>query len=321
MPLTARSGQYVIVTIGVPFGVGGDLRVSSNGIELERVDNNLGRERNLTDQGLGFFAVDNVDPNPTPAEWRLRVSPIAIQQCALEAFTLSIRHVVAGTESAPLTIGFTVPASESFRVLGVSGRAVALEWPPCSAIQEFKLERQTGGAGGFSEIARVPSTAGVYRDTSGLPTGIQADYRLTFVKQTGPGSSVEVGSTPAISATTAALSGSVDVALSNPDRMQDPHRWRGFTSDPLKNPPFLTLALAQNAVLTRVQNDGSRDIFVTFTDTQGAKVTSVQIPAGSSVTAPFIGMRAGGNWDPVRTTGSAVGLPNVWPMKIFWREP
>jgi hypothetical protein len=49
---------------------------------------------------------------------------------------------------------------------------------------------------------------------------------------------------------------------------------------------------------------------------------SVQtVAANSSVTAPFARMLVEGAWDPVRTTGSAVGLPSLWPFRVFWQEP
>ena len=50
-------------------------------------------------------------------------------------------------------------------------------------------------------------------------------------------------------------------------------------------------------------------------------MSAIQIGAHSSVTAPFAGMLVAGTWDPIRTNGSAVGLPTVWPLAVSWMEP
>lgn len=314
MPIPARSSQYVIATIAAPWPA--DLRVSLNGTDLERVVSSNGREVQLADQGVGFFAVDNVDPNPSPAVWRVRISTPPIHQCALAPFTIAIRHVVSGAESAPLNISFA--STNTFSLVGTTGRIAVLEYSTCSPVSEFRLERRTAG-GAFANVTTLPNTGGRYRDT-GLTPSTPFQYRLVFVRTTTtPGTKFDLGSTPDVAAmTTALMSGTENLDAFRPDATVDSHHWQISTFDPLAKGG---VSLAIGAVITRVQNDGNRQIFVTFKDTKGAQVSSIPIAANSSVTSPFAGMVVAGDWDPIRTTGSASGLPDTWPMKVFWVEP
>ena len=232
---------------------------------------------------------------------------------------IEIRHVVSNTESAPLQVGFK--HADSFRVIGTSGRVVSLSKPKCTAIDELRIDRRTGG-GMFTAIKTFPRTAPdtFYRDT-GLMSSTSFEYRLVFVRfvsSSTPPQTADIAAVTASATTTQLLTGVENVAASRPAANRPPHLWRVSTFDPLARGG---VTVAVNAVITRVQNDGNRDIVVTFQDKTGARVANVQIKANSSVTMPFAGMFVEGTWDPIRTTGSAVGLPSSWPLKVFWQEP
>jgi hypothetical protein len=319
MPIQASSSQYFVITVAAPAPA--DLRVAMvpPGPNIERVVSSPARERQLADAGTPFFVVDDLDVNQNPAVWRVRVSPSPAQQCAMAPFVIAIRHVVSNTESAPLNVGFA--HAESFRVIGTSGRVVSLTKPNCTAIDELRLDRRSGGAQ-FTPIATFPrgAPATFYRDT-GLTPSTPFDYRLTFVRFVSAGPTPtknDVESVTASATTTALLSGVEQVSASPPDAMVDAHLWRVSTFDPLVRGG---VTVAVNAVITRVQNDGNRDIVMTFTDKNNARVSMQTVAANSSVTSPFAGMLVEGAWDPIRTTGSAVGLPSTWPFRVFWQEP
>src|SRR5262249_49349947 len=138
MPIQMASSQYVIVTIAAPWPADLHVDVVPGGANIERVAAvETGRQQQLKDQGTPYFVVDDVDPNPNPAVWKVRVSPPPLQQCGLMPFTIAIRHVVSNSESAPLNVAFK--HADSFRVIGTSGRVVALTMPNCTAIDELRL--------------------------------------------------------------------------------------------------------------------------------------------------------------------------------------
>ena len=216
MPIARPASQYVVATIVAPWP--GDLAVSLDGTELERVINSLARERALADAGLGFFVIDDVDVNQTPAVWTLRVSPPPLQQCSLVPFQVNIRHVLSSAKSTPLVVSFS--AMNYFRVIGTSGRVVSLERPDCTAVDETRLDRRTGN-GSFSTLATWPrGTSGFFRDTGLTPQTplVPPDARSRVAEFARvPPTRIELASSVLSMSTTALLTGSELVTASRPD--------------------------------------------------------------------------------------------------------
>lgn len=316
-PIQATSSQYVVVTVEAPSA--GDMRVgvSPSIGDIERVVASPGRERQLADQGLPFFVVDNIDVNSPVPIWTLRISPPPLEQCGLIPFTIAVRHVVGSSQSQPLNIGFM--HADSFRALGASGRKVVLRRPRCSAIDELRLERRSGSAP-FAAVTPPfagNSPADLFSDV-GLTPSTAYDYRLTFVRHLGQGMKADLAAVNESASTTALLSGDVLVTAWQPERTNDPHHWRAVTADEaIRGAPTSSIG----AVITRVQNEEDRDVFVTFEDSIGARRSAVEIKSQDSNASDFGGMRLQGVWDPIQSTGSAVGLPGTWQLRVFWREP
>ena len=305
--IIGQSSQYVIATISAPYPA--DLRVSIDGVELERVVSSLQRERQLSDEGTGFFVVDNVNPT-NPGSWVIRISPPPLQQCSLVSFNVAIRDVVSGVESLPLTLSFA--QSNSIKFVGTTGRIVALDYPECKAIDQFRLERRTGGAP-FALVTPLAAAGGRYVDQKNLTPSTAFDYRLLLVR----GPKVVASASPVTATTTALLSGRIEVGAFRQDAMADPFHYQFPSLDPVGKGG---VSLAIGAIITRVQNEGDSRVFVTFQDSAGVRVIASPIPAHSSVTA-FADMKAAGSWDPIRPEGSAALLPNIWPLTVFWTEP
>ena len=298
-----------------------DLVVKANGTQLERVGpSDTGRQMDLQEQDQGYWVPANIDPNPTPPAWTVKVGLPQSMRAGPLTLELTSRKP-DGTGSSPLNVEFV----QDLRAETPARHEVQLDWRDRGDEASYLLERSEEGRP-YTVLVGLPADTTTHTDTQ-LKDETTYSYRL---KAVGCPSPITPGGTmfssSSVDVTTAAgpRTGVEEITLS---RSTDPADDQFDYTNPL------LIFMPEDAVVTSVTNVstdergvdlplgsvGHTDVDRVSRSLLGNCPTGI-LQKGESTTR-FDGQRVEGEWR-VRVCANAIFLdpPARIVLRIAWTQ-
>ena len=300
-----------------------DLVVKANGVELEKVGpSDTVHQRDLQDQDQGYWVPANIDPNPTPPAWTVKVGLPQSMRAGPLTLELTSR-TPDGTSSSPLTVEFV----QDLRAQTPAWNRVQLDWRDRADETGYLLERSENG-GSFTTLTGLGADTSSYTDSQ-VKAETTYSYRLKALgcpSPITPGGTVFSTSTVDVTTPREPKHGVDTITLS-----------RSAPNSFVYTTPQLSFAPLQNAVVSSVTNV-AEDVngagvslgSVRHTDSNG--VSASEIPSGPMCPAAitlnrgdssskFNDLTVTGTWTATAVCISNALLRDRIDLEIAWREP